>query len=158
METKPVEVLLKEKKIYQIVNPKLVQAPPDFSLQEVVEVMQVSRSGYVVIANKKKVAGIFTENDLVMKVLDKKVDWKRPVSEFMTKNPPILMMSDSVGRAIDMMAETGLYHIPLVDEHKNLANVISVRTLIRFLAEFYPAEVFNLPPDPSQIMETPEGG
>lgn len=158
METKPVEILLKEKKIYQIVNPRLVQAPPDISLQKAMELMQANKSGYVVIASKKKVAGIFTEADLVMKVLDKDMDWNRPVSDFMTKEPPILAMTDSVGRAIDIMAETRCYHIPLVDENKDLANVISVRTLIRFLAEFYPAEIFNLPPNPGQIMETQEGG
>jgi CBS domain-containing protein len=55
------------------------------------------------------------------------------------------------------MAERGFYHIPLV-LNKQLTGILSVRTLIRFLAEFYPAEVYNLPPNPHQIMATPEGG
>jgi len=45
-----------------------------------------------------------------------------------------------------------VYHVPLLDEQGNLANVLSVRTLIRFLAEFYPQEIYNLPPDSDQIM------
>lgn len=156
--TKPVEVLLKEKKIYEIVNRRLVQAGPDLPLQQAIELMQKHRSGYIVIAKDKKVVGIFTEIDVVQKIVENNIDWNRPVSDFMTKEPPILCMQDSVGQAIDVMGAKRLYHIPLVDEGQELVNVISVRTLIRFLAEFYPTEIYNLPPTPFQIMETQEGG
>lgn len=156
--TKPVEVLLKEKKIYEIVNPRLVQAGPEATLRQAIELMQKSRSGYVVIAKDGKVVGIFTEKEVVGKVLENNVNWGRPVSDFMTQDPPVLRMQDSVGQAIDVMGEKRFYHIPLVDDHGKLVNVISVRTLIRFLAEFYPTEVYNLPPIPFQIMETQEGG
>ncbi len=156
--TKPVEILLKEKKIYQIVNPKLVQAPPTISIKSAIEFMQQNKSGYIVLAKNKKVAGLFTEDDVVIKILEKEIDWNRPVSEFMTTNWAKLKMTDSVGQAIDLMGERRLYHIPLVDEDDNLVNVLSVRTLIRFLAEFYPTEVYNLPPKHGQIMETAEGG
>lgn len=158
METKPVEVLLKEKKIYQIVNPKLVQALPDISIEDAVKLMQDNKSGYIVVAKDKKVVGMFTETDLVMKILEQGIDWKRPVSEFMTKDPAVLKMTDFVGTAIDVMGQGRFYHIPLVDEKGELVNVLSVRTLIRFLAEFYPVEVYNLPPKSDQIMATPEGG
>ena len=158
MAYKPVEQLLKEKKIYQIVNPRLVQAPPDIFVKDAVTLMQKTGSGYVVIAKNKKVVGIFTETDVVQKILEKNVDLNRPVSDFMTPNPDILTMNDSVGQAIDCMGEHRFYHIPLMNEKQELVNVISVRTIIRFLAECYPAEVLNLPPDPNQVMKTQEGG
>lgn len=157
-ETKPVEMLLKEKIIYQIVNPRLVQAPPDISVKEAIELMQQNKSGYVVIAKAKKVVGIFTEADVVQKVLDKNPDGSRPVSEFMQKDPLVLNIKDTVGAAIDIMGDHRIYHVPLVDDRKELVNVISVRTLIRFLAEFYPTEIYNLPPTPDQVMPTEEGG
>lgn len=157
-ETKPVETLLKEKKIYQIVNPRLVQASPDISVKEAIEIMQQNKSGYVVIAKAKKVVGIFTEADVVQKVLDKDQDISKPVSELMQKDPLVLNIKDTVGAAIDIMGDHRIYHVPLVDDRKELANVISVRTLIRFLAEFYPTEIYNLPPRPDQVMPTEEGG
>ncbi len=86
------------------------------------------------------------------------MDWGKSVSEYMTKEPAVLNPNDSVGQAIDLMGERRVYHIPLIDEKGILVNVISARTLIRFLAEFYPTEVYNLPPRPNQIMETQEGG
>src|SRR3990167_3776195 len=158
MPEKPVETVLREKKIYQITNPKLVQAPPSITIKEAIELMRENKSGYIVIAENKKVVGIFTETDIVRKILGCDVNWDSPVREFMTKDPAILTPQDSVGTAISTMGQHRLYHIPLVDESGRLVNVLSVRTLIRFLAEFYPTEVYNLPPNPTQVLETPEGG
>lgn len=158
MPAQPVEKLLKDKKIFQIINPRLTQTTPDTPLKEVIRLMQANRSGYVVLAENKHVAGIFTEVDLARKVLGKDVDWNAPICTFMTPNPVCLNPNDSVGKAIDIMGRERFYHIPLIDEHNELTGVISVRTLIRFLAEFYPTEVYNLPPVPNQIMKTPEGG
>ena len=100
-----------------------------------------------------------TETDVLQKVLDQKVDWNQPIADFMQIAPSIfLSMSDSVGKAVDLMGDKHIYHIPLVNEKKELVNVLSVRTLIRFLSEFYPTEIYNLPPDPAQVMKTAEGG
>ena len=158
MPTKSVEAVLKAKKIGEIINPRLVQAPPETLVKDAIELMQKNRAGYIVVAKNKKVVGVFTETDLVQKILGKDVNWESPISEFMTKNPLILKPTDSVGTAIDMMGAHRFYHIPLVDDRGDLVNVLSVRTLIRFLAEFYPQEIYNLPPRSDQIMSTQEGG
>ncbi|MBI1977337.1 MAG: CBS domain-containing protein [Candidatus Omnitrophica bacterium] len=158
MPTKPVEQLIKSTKIGEITNPKLVQAPPETSVKAGIELMQASKAGYIVVAKNKKVVGIFTETDVAQKILDQDVNWEDPISKYMTKDPFVLQPTDSVGKAIELMSSHKFYHIPLVDGQGNLVNVLSVRTLIRFLAEFYPQEVYNLPPRSDQIMETPEGG
>ena len=156
--TKSVEQALKAKKIEEITTPKLVQAPPNISVKEGIDLMQKNKAGYIVVAKNKKVVGIFTENDVIQKILDKDVDWNKPISDFMTTNPPLLKPTDVVGTAIDVMGEKKVYHIPLVDDKGDLVNVLSVRTLTRFLAEFYPTEIYNLPPRPDQVMPTQEGG
>lgn len=156
---RPVQQLVKSIKIGQIVNPRLIQAPPEISVRTAVEIMQNNKSGYVVIADhQKKVVGIFTETDVLQKIFGKKDVWSKPVSQFMTPSPKVLSVRDTVGQAIELMGKNHFYHIPLVDEKGALVNVISVRTLIRFLAEFYPTEIYNLPPKFNQIMETAEGG
>ncbi|OGW87142.1 MAG: hypothetical protein A3C35_03120 [Omnitrophica bacterium RIFCSPHIGHO2_02_FULL_46_11] len=158
MPAKSVEAVLKAKKIFEITNPKLIQAPPEISIKAAIKLLQENKAGYIVVAQNKKVVGIFTETDVVQRILDKNIDWEKPISEFMTKDALVLKPTDLVGSAIDLMGEKRFYHIPLVDDQGELVNVLSVRTLIRFLAEFYPQEVYNLPPDPNQVMETQEGG
>ena len=158
MGSKPVQELLKEKKIFEIINPRLVKASPDITVKDAVDLMQEKKSGYIVIAEDDKVIGIFTETDVICKTLEESDSSKKPVIDYMTKNPVTLTPKDSIGEAIKKMGKGRFYHIPLVDEENKLTGVISVRSLIRFLAEFYPTEVYNLPPKPDQIMETPEGG
>lgn len=156
-DTKAVEKLLDEAKIYQIINPRLVQAPPTISLKEALDLMQENKAGYIVVADKGKAVGIFTETDVVRKILAYGPDLKRPLGEFMTRDPFALSPENSAGDAIDLMGSNRFYHVPLVDKKGNLAGVLSVRTLIRFLAEHFPTEVYNLPPRADQIMETAEG-
>lgn len=158
LHKQPTEKIFKQTKIFEVINPKLVQATPDTSLKEAVALMQHQKSSYVVIAKDKKVVGIFTEVDLVRKVLNQKINWTNPVSQFMSPDPVTLSPNDAIGKALDAMEQHRLYYIPLVNELGDLVNVLSVRTLLRFLSEFYPTEIYNLPPDPDQVLTTPEGG
>ena len=158
MPTKSVDTLIKQTKIGEIINPRLVQATPEMKVKDGIALMQADKAGYIVVAKNKKVVGIFTETDVVQKILDRDVNWEDPIHKYMTQDPFVLKPSDSVGKAIELMGQHRFYHIPLVDDAGNLVNVLSVRTLIRFLAEFYPQEIYNLPPRSNQIMETPEGG
>lgn len=149
---------LKDKKIGEIINPRLIQAPPNTSIERAVEMMRENKSAYLVISDKKRVVGMFTESDVAQKIINKNVDWSLPIRDFMSENPVVLRPDDTVGRAVDCMAEYDFYHIPLVNEKQELVNVLSVRTLVRFLAEFYPGEVYNIPPNPHQIASQREGG
>ncbi len=158
MSSQNIEQHLQEKKISEIINPKLLQVPPDVSVKRAVEYMQENKSAYVIVSDNNKALGIFTQADAVQTLFQSDFDWKRPIRDIMTKDPVSLSPNDSVMRAIDIMAEHSSYYIPLINEKQELVGILSVRTLIRALAEFYPAEVYNLPPDPHQVMPTPEGG
>ncbi len=154
----PAAQRLKDKRIGEVVNPRLIQAPPDISLKRAIDLMRESKSAYIVVAEGRRVVGMFTESDVARKILGKNIDEKRPVRDFMTPDPIVLRQDDPVGRAVDLMAENDFYHIPLVNEKQELVNVRSVRTLIRFLAEFDPGEIYNIPPNPHQVAPTAEGG
>jgi len=158
MTFQKVSEALNEKKIYQIINTKLVQSDPSKSIREAIEIMQGTGSGYLVISEKEKLCGILTEKEVARKVLGKNVNMDAPVTEFMNAEPIFCNPEDSVGTAVDTMAKNNCYHLPLLNDEKKLVGVISVRTIIRFLAGFYPAEVYNLPPNIDQIMQSPEGG
>jgi CBS domain-containing protein len=154
----PTDKLLKEKKISEIINTRMIQAPATITLGEALELMRRETSLYLMVVDGKKAVGIFTETDFVQKVLGRNISPERPVREFMTPTPLCLQPDVTVGEAIDLMAKNGFYHVPLVDGKQDLVGILSVRTVIRFLAEFYPSEVYNLPPDPHQVAQTAEGG
>ncbi len=153
-----VDKLLREKQICQIINPRLVKTSSDTTIRQAVELMQQERSSYIVIADGGQIKGICTETDLVQRILGKTVDWDHAVSEVMTKDIKVLTPEDTVGTAIDLMGTQYFDHIPLVDKQQELVGILSVRSVIRFLAAFYPEVVYNLPPKPGQVSETAEGG
>lgn len=160
MPQKPIEDILRETKIYRILRPKLVMALPGMKLQEALDLMHAERAGYIVIADAhSKVCGMFTEREVLMNVLKKGVSLSgETVEKYMRKDVHTLSKSDSVQAAIDAMETFGIRHIPLVDEFGQVCGILSIRTIVTFLAELFPTEVFNLPPRADQIHETAEGG
>ena len=159
MAHKTIEDILKETKIYQILRPKLTWSSPNISLREALNIMQHERSGYLLICDEHmRALGVFTERDVLMKVLKKGVKLDEPVKNFMKADGPVLSKEDTVGEAINAMFEHSVRHIPLADEHGQMNGILSIRTVVNFLAELFPTEVFNLPPRADQIHETAEGG
>ncbi len=159
MPAKTIEEILKETRIYEILRPKLVTAHPDITLQQALDLMHKEKSGYIVVADVHlRVVGMFTERDVLMKVLKKGVSLSEPLSKYMTKEPATLSKKDTVGTAINFMREHNVRHIPLVDDVGQMNGILSIRTVVNFLAELFPTEVFNLPPNADQVHETVEGG
>lgn len=158
MTAKEVKELLAEKKIYQIINKNLVKAASSISIREAIELMQSKGSGYLVMTEGSQIKGLITETSIITKVLGQNINLDAPASTIMNSVPTTASQYDSVGEAIDLMAQHKCYHLPLVSEEKTLEGIISVRTIIRFLASFYPTEVYNLPPNADQIMNSAEGG
>ncbi len=157
--TKSLEEVLRETKIYQILRPKLVMSTSNITVQEAVDLMRTQKSGYVVIAGENSsVQGMFTEREVLMNVLKKGVALSDPVTKYMRTDIHTLTKSDTIGTALTMMNTFNIRHIPLLDEYGQVSGILSVRTIIRYLAELFPTEVFNLPPTADQIHSDIEGG
>lgn len=132
----------------------------ELTLKNVFAKMREDKKGYVVVLEdetKRTVAGIFTERDAMTRVIEQGLSPSTPVEMVMTPNPTTLKNSDSVADAIRLMNQGRYRHLPLVNEQGELTGVLSVRDLISYLAEHYPSEVYNLPPDPHQVIRAPEG-
>ncbi len=159
MATKTIEEILRETKIHQILRPKLVTSLPDITLQEALDLMHREKAGYIVVANRHlKVVGMFTEREVLMNVMKPGVSMTDPLSKYMRTDVHTLKKTDTVGDALKAMHDFSIRHVPLVDEFDQMNGVLSIRTIVMFLAELLPGEIFNLPPKPDQIHETVEGG
>ena len=157
--TKSIEEVLKETKIHQILRPKLVMALPSLSLQEALDLMHNEKSGYIVIADKNsQLVGMFTEREVLMNVMRPSVSMSDPVEKYMRKDVHPLKKTDTVGQALDYMNKFGIRHVPLLDEFGQVNGILSIRTIVSYMAELFPTGIFNLPPKSDQIHDTIEGG
>lgn len=108
---------------------------PDALVGDVLKKMVDERIGCVMIVDKGKLAGIFSERDALMKLnTDAPKFMKRPISQFMTADPVTLETSDKIAYALHKMNVGGYRHIPILFEGK-LAGVISIRDILRYLTE-----------------------
>src|SRR5437867_2379808 len=96
-----------------------LQAPPPLTLspqntvRQAVAVMQEHRQGCVLVCREQRVVGIFTERDLLNRVLGAGKPLSLPLSECMTANPTTVHAKESVGTALRRMQEGGYRHLPV---------------------------------------------
>jgi len=128
------------------------------TLTEAINRMQMGRRGYVVVLEDGKLAGIFTERDVLMRVAGQRLDLDHTaVESCMTRNPVTLPADSSVAYALNLMVVEGFRHIPIVDDAGRLVAVASMRNLMEYLSEFFSRDILNLPPDPRTTYRTREG-
>jgi len=120
------------------------------SVTEAVRVMQREHCGCVLItdgdAPDSKLTGIFTERDVLFRIVDKgRNPAALPVGEVMTANPEVLPVRANIAYVLNKMSVGGFRHIPVVDDERRPILVISVRDVVHFLVDAFPREVLNLP-------------
>jgi CBS domain-containing protein len=124
---------------------------------DAVAVMRAEKCGCLLVTDQGKVVGIFTERDLLTRVLAKGRPLGTPMRACMTANPVTVSPKDSVRTAIRRMEEGGYRHLAVVDEAGGPVGILSASRVVHYLVEHFPALVFNLPPDPDRYPDAPDG-
>ena len=135
-----------------------VTVPFDRSIGQVVDLMQRRHAGAVIVVRDQRLVGVFTEHDVVTHLLVNSVSEETPIGQLIARKPIYVLADDDVGKAVGLMAEHCVRHLPVCDQDMNVVGILSVRHLIDCLAEHYPAEVFNRPPRGGLLPSAPEGG
>jgi len=108
---------------------------PDTPVRTVLKKMVDEAIGCVMVVDKDKLVGIFSERDALMKLnTDASKFMDRPISQFMTPDPVTLETSDKIAFALQKMNVGGYRHLPILFAGK-LAGVISIRDILRYLTE-----------------------
>jgi CBS domain-containing protein len=129
---------------------------PDHSVAEAVELMRQHRVGCLLVCSDDRLVGIFTERDLMRRVLAPGRSLLLPVSASMSHDPVTVTPTAPIGHAVRLMVDGGYRHLPVVDDGKPVG-VLSVKRIVHYLVEHYPYTVYNLPPDPGAFPLAPEG-
>jgi signal-transduction protein with cAMP-binding, CBS, and nucleotidyltransferase domain len=111
---------------------RLTYVSPDMTVTEVAEKMSRAGIGAVVILDAdEKLKGIFTERDLLNRVVGEGKDpGAIKVSEVMTTNVCVCNSDDSYEFCLAQMKQIGCRHMPIVEENK-LLGILSMRDLLK---------------------------
>jgi CBS domain-containing protein len=127
------------------------------TVAEAVALMRAEAVGSLLVCQGDRVVGIFSERDLLRRVLAAGKPLTTPLSECMTPDPETVNPKHSIATAIRLMEEGGYRHLPVVDGGGKPLGMLSVKRIVHYLVEHFPATVYNLPPDPRVVPQQPEG-
>lgn len=119
-------------------------AAPGDRVIDAVEKMHQKSIGALPVVEADKVVGIFTERDVLYRVIHGKLDpVSTPVSEVMTRDPDCVAPDMSVVEALRMIHEKRFRHLPLVSDGK-LVGLVSSGDLTRCIVDEQKAEINSL--------------
>jgi CBS domain-containing protein len=131
-------------------SPLLVDA--DATVVAAVDAMNERHTGCVLVQKDGKLVGIFTERDVLRKVIFQEGNRSWKVETVMTHEPETLRTDASVAFALNKMSVDGYRHIPIVDDQGSAVGVLSVKDIVNFVVEFFPESVLNLPSSPDKAI------
>ena len=122
----------------------IVSAPPDAMVAEVAVTMTKSRVGAIPILDGERLVGIFSERDLMTRVVVPQRDPGRTrVSEVMTTNVATATLEEHVDQCIEKMKSVGCRHLPVLAEDR-VIGMVSMRDLLRDEIAEQDSEIKNL--------------
>lgn len=112
----------------EIMTAEILSVEPNLTVQEAAEMMDKSNIGAVVVLSPiKDLIGIFTERDLLKKIVARKKDpAKTKIQEVMTREVMVAQAKDSTWELLEVMARGNFRHLPVVDGRK-LVGIISLK-------------------------------
>jgi len=100
--------------------------PKDIDVYSAVEKMVEKNYGSCLITENRKVLGIFTERDLMKKVIAKNLDPKKTkIADIMTKDIRTARKDDDVFECLVKMSNGRFRHLPIVDEKDEVVGILS---------------------------------
>lgn len=129
---------------------KLAQVPsaeiePEATVLDAVVVMSRARVGAVAVVERAELQGIFTERDLMLRVVERERDPRATkVREVMTS--PVATASDKTpaSEALNLMLERHLRHLPILGADGQLLGMLSIRDLLQDKVEHLSRELHSL--------------
>ncbi len=122
--------------IKYIMTTKLVTAEPTETVLTVTNRMKENHLGAILIVEDDKLAGIFSERDLLTRVVSANKDPNTtPMSEVATLDPIAVLETTNVKECAEILEEKNFRHLPIVNAEGKLTGVISSRDFFKYVTK-----------------------
>jgi CBS domain-containing protein len=132
---------------------------PATPVDQAVRGMSQGRTGCALVTDATgKLVGIFTERDFLTRVVAAGLTAEgTPVERVMSPAPRTVDQHASIYDAVEALASGDYRHLPVTSGNGKAVGVLSVKDVMHYLVEYFPAKVYNLPPNPDQTQPAREG-
>ena len=114
-----------------IMNKKIITCSLSTKIEEIAEKMRKYDIGYIPIVfdDKKTIAGVITDRDIITRVIALGKDIKMEVSPFITRNFISVFENDDITIALSKMADFQIKRILVVDKDYYLKGIITLKDI-----------------------------
>lgn len=132
--------------VLQLCDREVAAVPVEASVADAIHKMLDYHVGAVgVIDREGRVAGIFTERDVLRKLALSKLDPETtPVRELMTTPVEMATRETGPGEAMATMVERHFRHLPVADNDGKLLGILSIRNLLEWRIDGLTQELDSL--------------
>ena len=114
-------------------DPRLHTIEPQATVIEAVEKMCAARVGALLVMDGKALLGIFTERDLMTRVLlSRRPPDKTSVKDVMTQPTICVGVGVSPGEAMTLMTNRRVRHLPVARDNR-IVGVVSIGDMVRWI-------------------------
>jgi len=133
---------LHTEKVTQLSLRDPVTTSPVDSLRSVVDSMQQRQLGCAIVIDEKgKPLGMFTEHRLIQLLADETTSFDQQVSDVMTTDWPSVTEDDPIVKVLDLMKSRNVRFIIVTDRDGRLKGLTGQKGLLEYVADHFPEQV-----------------
>jgi CBS domain-containing protein len=105
----------------------------DATVFDAIKRMVEANVGSLLVTERGKLSGIVTERDYLRRVtLEGRTEKETPVREIMTSELVYVTPDTSIDECMAVMTERRIRHLPVLNEGREIAGVVSIGDLVKF--------------------------
>ena len=110
---------------------RFVSVDVDKTVNDTVDAMCDAGRSSACIVDGTDLVGIFTQRDVLLRVIGRPSTWERPISEEMTKSVRTMLNTGSAADGLTIMNDWWVRSVPVLDDGGQLVGNLSFYTIIR---------------------------
>jgi CBS domain-containing protein len=148
---------LRQEQVIHLNLTEFTQVESGASVRATIEKMRQENHNCAFVTNQGRLVGIFTDRDILRKVVAAPESWDQPIETVMTAQPLTVNTSDPADTALNLMNEKHFRNVPVLDNKGTVIGNLTHYAIVKYLADRFPESVYNLPPEPDRVTSNRDG-
>jgi predicted transcriptional regulator len=152
------EAELREEKVSHLDLSGFSQASSGTTVRSALAKLRTERHNICLVTKDGRLQGIFTDRDVLRRVVGVAGVLDGPIDNVMTADPITIHPNAPALTALRLMDENHFRNLPVVDDKGAIVGNMTHQAIIAYLAARYPVEVLNRPLQADRFPRKAEGG
>ena len=120
---------------------RYVTVSPDTSVEATVDTMRAAERSCACVVDDGRVVGIFTQRDILQRVIGRPRTWDTAIAEEMTRRVRTIENTQSVGAGLDIMNDWWVRNVPVTDADGGFVGNLSFWTVMRTISNLLASRI-----------------